>query len=358
MRVTAKAAFYVVADRRFFPGLVGLVNSLRLQGHSESVVVLDCGLTHRQREQLQGNCRLVPFDRSQATSPSRFKPFAHLLHARGLVVVVDSAVIVTAPLNDLFDRARAGRICVALDPEEDRWFSEWEDVFGLRKPLRRGRYVNSSFVAFSADHWPGLLGRWWEACRRTWRQPWFYETGAPDGPAAQGGQDALNALLMSEVPEESVWYLATGAAPIGEAARGVRVQDLATLRCECGGQRTLLMQSVGALKPWEGAYWKRFRGDAYSVLLRRLLLGEGLALRVDEAELPLWLRRGLTTQAVWQVLVWANTNPARPWVGRSVRWVRSGYGRWGPGTTGILRLVDAEAWVSDVFRGLGVGVCG
>ena len=39
------AAFYCVADERYFLGAVGLVNSLRLVGHGEPIFLLDCGLT-------------------------------------------------------------------------------------------------------------------------------------------------------------------------------------------------------------------------------------------------------------------------------------------------------------------------
>ena len=47
--MSAAAAFYCVADSRYFPGAVGLVNSLRLVGHREPILVLDTGLTDAQR---------------------------------------------------------------------------------------------------------------------------------------------------------------------------------------------------------------------------------------------------------------------------------------------------------------------
>ena len=46
------AAFYCVADERYFLGAVGLVNSLRLVGHREPIFLLDCGLDDEQRELL------------------------------------------------------------------------------------------------------------------------------------------------------------------------------------------------------------------------------------------------------------------------------------------------------------------
>ena len=53
------AAFYCVADERYFLGAVGLVNSLRLVGHAEPIYLLDCGLTDAQRELLGRRGELV-----------------------------------------------------------------------------------------------------------------------------------------------------------------------------------------------------------------------------------------------------------------------------------------------------------
>ena len=43
MRPGSDYTFYTVADARFWLGAVALVNSLRLVGHKEPVVVLDLG---------------------------------------------------------------------------------------------------------------------------------------------------------------------------------------------------------------------------------------------------------------------------------------------------------------------------
>ena len=54
-----KAAFYCVSDERYFLGAVGLINSLRLVGHTEPIYLLDCGLTEAQRELLAAEVELV-----------------------------------------------------------------------------------------------------------------------------------------------------------------------------------------------------------------------------------------------------------------------------------------------------------
>ena len=57
---TPNAAFYAVANSRYFLGAVGMLNSLRLLGHREPAYVLDCGLTPQQRELLAPHATLVP----------------------------------------------------------------------------------------------------------------------------------------------------------------------------------------------------------------------------------------------------------------------------------------------------------
>ena len=44
--------FFTVADERFFPGAVCLLNSLRLSGNDAELVILDAGLTDAQRRRL------------------------------------------------------------------------------------------------------------------------------------------------------------------------------------------------------------------------------------------------------------------------------------------------------------------
>ena len=48
--------FYTITDERFFIGTVAMVNSLRLMGHEQRVVALDCGLSKRQRDLLSSEC--------------------------------------------------------------------------------------------------------------------------------------------------------------------------------------------------------------------------------------------------------------------------------------------------------------
>src|SRR5215207_7961449 len=44
-----RCAFYTVANARHFIGVVALLNSLRLAGHTEPIRLMDAGLTDEQR---------------------------------------------------------------------------------------------------------------------------------------------------------------------------------------------------------------------------------------------------------------------------------------------------------------------
>jgi hypothetical protein len=50
-----EVVFYTICTPDYFVGLVGLVNSLRLLGHRERVVVLDCVLSADRRAVLGGH---------------------------------------------------------------------------------------------------------------------------------------------------------------------------------------------------------------------------------------------------------------------------------------------------------------
>ncbi len=55
----AGAAFYCVADERYFLGAAALISSLRLHGHTEPIFLLDCGLTPAQRRMLAREATIV-----------------------------------------------------------------------------------------------------------------------------------------------------------------------------------------------------------------------------------------------------------------------------------------------------------
>ena len=180
---------------------MALVNSLRLQGRTDPITVLDLGLHDTQHEALCG--RSATSSSPPAHSPRHpwlLEPQACMLHDAETVVYVDADIIVTGSLDSVIDgRTGTGASCVYADVLPTRWFSDWEHIFGLGRPLRRQPYVNAGFLAFSSTAFPDLLPRWFDCCDRLVDQPTHLDTGSLDSPVALSSQDALNAILISKV---------------------------------------------------------------------------------------------------------------------------------------------------------------
>ena len=304
----APVTFFTIANAPYFPGLVGLVNSLRLVGHGDAIVVADCGLDAAQRALLAPHCTLFPMPRGAVANPTQYKPFPHLLAPKGIVVIIDSDMIVTRSLAEPIAAAARGKIAVFPDPDFDRWFGEWRDVFALAAPPRHQVYACAGFIAFSTRHWPRLLPRWWEACARTSRHATLQE-GAADGPTAQGDQDALNAVLMSEFPADAIAYQPAEQQAFKWQFRRVRLTDSATLRCRFRGEEPLILHAAFPPKPWQrrGVRW-----TVYLHLLRRLLTSPDVALRLPPRMLERWLRPDRRGELLCRVLSLMNaTHPKR-----------------------------------------------
>ena len=295
--VTTMGVTYVtVSDSQFFVGTVALLNSLRLTGNEGELVVLDCGLTAVQRDRLRSFCRIEPIPADDRTHRTLYKPYASGL-AEGVVVFVDSDVIVTGSLGEVIGDAARGGVCAFRDPTLERRFDEWEEVFRLSAPPRVGQpYVCAAFIVFATARWPELMGRWREACglvsyslpRNAYR---LWERSFAD-PIHYLDQDALNAILMSEVPAEALHALDPDLGPTSFEQDPVDVVDATSLRCSLRGKETLLLHYAGGPKPWEARGWSGRIFDAYIRLLPRVLLADDLPLRLAGGDVPIWIRGG------------------------------------------------------------------
>lgn len=295
----ASATVYTLADATYFPGLVGLLNSLRLTGNPYELVVIDAGLADWQRELLRPWARVVPRSDSGVASPYLWKSGVAGLAPEGVVIWLDSDILVTRSLADVVDLARQGRICAIRDdwpPGFERFFPEWESLLALRAPCRPQTYVNSGFFAFDTAHWPALLDRWDECCRRMPHADILIGDHATD-PLWAGDQDALNALLMSEVPAGAVAHLPSGEMAHARRMGEVRVVDPSRLVVVADGADPRLLHYTWRPKPWERAAWRRVKPDAYVSLLIRSLFGEGATMAIPRSSLPYWLRPGLLGKA-------------------------------------------------------------
>ncbi|HVI17377.1 MAG TPA: hypothetical protein VM712_03315, partial [Gaiellales bacterium] len=269
-------------------------------GHDEELLLLDAGFTHAQRAALAPHCTLV--DAPEAAShPTLYKPFPHLLDLDAVVVVLDADALVTTRFDDTAAAARAGRVVAFPDPAAGRFFEEWADFWELRAPLRREAYVSAGYLVFSTRRHPDLLPRWWEACQGVFDRQIVWQKADRRSRPSPDDQEALNALLMSEVPSGTVELLPRGEIVHGLEAMSVHVHDPATLRCERAGVPVRFLHAGGQPKPWDAKARRQFRPDAYNRLLRHVLHAPDAALPFPPCErLPLWLHDGAPgAAALW-----------------------------------------------------------
>lgn len=304
------ATFYTVSDKRFFVGTVCTVSSLRLTGHGQEIVVLDLGMTFEQRKRLERAATVVDPPAEHSGNRFVYKPFPFMLGATGTIVLIDSDMIVTRSLNPLIEHAAAGRMVLFSDlpAMSPRWFAEWEDLFDLSTPPRREgeEYMNAGFMAMSLDHFPDFLETWWR--RSALVPPERTITGGARGtdPFCFSDQDALNAMLMSEVPPGTVVRRPHEEAPSEGLLARVEVLDFRTLACRLGRHSPYVLHYWGGPKPWEPIAWMRVRRNAYVKLMPRLLFAPDAPVPVAPRELPRWLRPGRLERAQLRVLSGAN----------------------------------------------------
>ena len=276
-----EATYFTTSDRNYFVGTVALINSLRLTGHGGEVVVLDLGLDESQRRRLATVATVEPPSVAPRAYP---KALPDPGWVRGRIVLLDSDMLVVASLGDVLEKAANGSICLFPDPDH-RWFEEWQRELALKAPLRRERYTNSGFVAFSAEHWPWLLERWSELNEHVADMP----RRRPD-PYRDPDQDALNALLMSEVPANRVDIQPEWRHAHPDSLPRVRIANERELACTDEGREVTILHHSLKPKTWGPWGWRRDARQAYIRLLPRVLFWEDVPLRLEHQEVPIWLR--------------------------------------------------------------------
>ena len=282
--MSAPTAFYCVTDRRYFLGAVALTNSLRLLGHREPIYVLDCGLEEGQRRLLGAEVELVAAPAKEP--PWLLKTIAPLRHPAEVMVLIDVDMIATRPLGELIERARSGRI-LAFANDRQRFVPEWGELLELG-PVRRQPYVSSGFVALGREPGLGVLELLADRQRRVDFERTFWRANERDYPFLYADQCVLNAILASQaLAPERLEVLPHRLAPT-PPFRGLRVVDSGRLRCAYGDGAEPYVVHHFTTKPWLES---TFDG-VYSRLLRRLVDGEGIAVRVPPSQLPRRLRQG------------------------------------------------------------------
>jgi hypothetical protein len=280
------AAFYCVADSRYFLGAVGMLNSLRLVGHDEPIFVLDCGLTDRQRSMLAPHATVVPAPND--SPPWLLKTAAPLMHPAAMIVLIDTDLIVTRPLTPLIHNADGAEV-VAFRNRSDRFFSAWGEHLGLGEARPRP-YVSSSLVFLHGGS--EVLPLMDRLRSRVDFQRTFWRQNDPEYPFLLGDQDLLNAILAIRLDPGQVVELEARLEAVPPFA-GLSVLDEEALTCSYEDGVVPYVLHHFLTKPW----LEPTMGGVYTQLLLRLLLGPDVAIRVHQRDLPLHLQPGVIAGA-------------------------------------------------------------
>jgi hypothetical protein len=280
---TTAAGFYCVADERYFLGAVGLVNSLRLHGHDEPVFMLDCGLTAAQRELLEPHVALVPAPGD--APPTLLKAIAPLSDPVGGMVLLDSDLVVTRPLTEVLEHARAGRV-VSFEHHNQRHDPRWGEVLGLGEVPRR-TYLDFAMLGVGGSRGTEVLRLLADLQDRIDFPRTMWGSHDMSYSLVYADQDVLNAIVAARVPEDQVVALDSRLAPV-PPFEGLSVRDEGALRvAHADGVEPLVVHHY-VTKPW----LEPTHHGVYSQLLRRLLIGDDVAIRVPADWIPLRFRRG------------------------------------------------------------------
>jgi hypothetical protein len=287
----AECAFYVVADSRFFLGVVALINSLRLVGHDDPIFVVDNGLDHAQRALLAREATLLPAP--ETDHPVYLRWVAPRERPAEVMILVDADVIVVRSLAPLVQLAAAGKLAAFVDLAPDRFDEGWAGFLGVAT-LPRRPYLNGGFLALPRARGLDLLGL---LDRIQAELP--LELVRSDGtrPFVFREQDVLNAVLAAHWPEEDVVVLERRLAP-APPFHALSVVDARTLECRFrDGAWPYLLHHINE-KPW----LTLTDPTPYSQLLPRLLLADDLAIRLAPADVSFRLRPGLLPGALRALL--------------------------------------------------------
>ena len=277
-------AYYTAADARFFPGVVALLNSLQLAGASGPLFVVDCGLTEDQKRRLAPHATLVPTHKG--LHPVLQKATGPIAHPAEVMVIIDSDILVTRPLEPLFAGARGGAIIGFEDQYfRDRTFSEWSSL-GLGTPKVRP-YVNCGLLIMSRTTGEELLPVFVELQERLDPERAHFG-GAPKSaegtnPFYFADQDILNALFSTRFDGRIV-TLEQRLAPV-PPFEGLNLLPDAPLSCAYADGVVPYGLHHILEKPWLSSV----EPSVYSEIFRRVVSAPEAPLRLGSREIPLRL---------------------------------------------------------------------
>ena len=273
-----------MSSEAYFPGAVAMINSLRHHGHDEPIYLLDLGLTDAHRELLSAEAKIVtpPAD----TPPWLAKTHAPVAHPAETMVLIDVDMVVTRPLGELMASAAGGRV-IAFENNLDRFVPQWGEVLGLGR-LDRRPYVCSGIVLAGGEPGAETLRLLDERQRLVDYERTYFARNDADYALLYLDQDVLNAVLQSRLDRERFEALPYRLAPFPPFS-DLELIDVDALRCAYpDGTEPYVVHQILPEKPWLDPVYD----GVYVRLLKRMLTGDDVAIRIDPAELPLRLRRG------------------------------------------------------------------
>jgi hypothetical protein len=292
--MSPQVTYFTLSDANYFLGAVALINSLALTGNSGRVVVVDTGLEGWQRERLDAaGVSLIPLQAPAGLPAAFYKAYMGPLIDGEVVVYVDSDIIVTDSLESVVSLAASGRVCAAPDGQPQRFFPAWADLMPLERPLRHQTYINAGLLAIAPEWLPHFFERWQELCSAILEfAPPMHTMSFEDAlgaPVAWHDQDALNAMLMSELAPGVVAMIEPERVAASAEMAGVVCVDETTLECRFAGVRLLLLHYLNGPKPWQSSGWITTSNNAYVNLLSRLLGRDDVRVKIEDHEMPPWL---------------------------------------------------------------------
>lgn len=276
-------AFYCVSSELYFLGAVGMINSLRLVGHDEPVYVLDCGLTPEHRALIERDATVIAAP--PRIPPTLLKTFVPAQVPADVRILIDADMVVTRRLDELIDAAAGGRV-VAGGTGMDRFCPEWEELLDIG-PMRPLPYVSSALVLLGGELGSEVLAIVDEKHQLVDYELSCWSGNDPDYPLVHADQDLINAALCARATDDQavVFDPRLSASP---PFPGLRMVDADALCCAYDDGTEPYVVHHWLSKPWV----EETHHGIYSQLLRRLLIGDDVAIKVDADELPLRFRRG------------------------------------------------------------------
>ena len=284
-------AFYTVSDARFFVGTVALLNSLRLSGHDDPVVVLDAGLEAGQRRRLEPVATMLEIP--GAYHPSLAKWVAPLERPAAIAVLLDSDIFVVSSLAPLLEDAARGRVVAFVDRYHDRFHPEWARAVGVES-LRRRPYVNGGCFVLPRSVASSVLPRLRDLQLTIDPRQAYRNGGSAVGPWRFPDQDSWNAVLAAEIADDELSILERELAP-APFFEGLRLVDPQTLECRYDDGRRPYLLHHWKDKPWHTRTY--LEPNPFTMLLPRLTLEDDLTVRLRRSELPFRFRGPLRGRA-------------------------------------------------------------